>query len=250
MRSREFGRGEAGKDDPVTSDSRAIARYRVHKAFSSTAGVHDGHEDQDWIEYLRDLRGRMKDISESSRRTVLLMLLVAATFELLDRAAVTNVQAGPFQIKDLSLIQRVLPVIFAYLIYEETVLGVRYLYSMSIASEIARTFQPALKSSTLDGPLNPQGSPLFGPMLWHRSASRSYRLLALFTIVLRLGSLTAPLIIEAYAFYRLFRLFGAGDIIVWISVIFSFGFTLFAALVILTGLQDGLIRWKSLLGPH
>jgi hypothetical protein len=234
---------------PALPTSSDIVQDRVRIAFPQDADEAGRTENPTAIAYLSELRSRMKDLSESSRRTVVLLLLVAAVFQLLDQAAVVSVQAGPFQIRDLSLIQRVLPLIFAYLIYDATVFGVRYLYSLRVASEIARSCQPSIKSSSLDALLNPQGSPLFGPMLWHRSKSRQYRLLTGLTLVLRLGSLLVPLMIEVYAFYRLFEVFGRRDEVIWISALISFGFIVLAAMVILTGLRDGLIRPRALVGP-
>jgi hypothetical protein len=236
-------------EQPALPVSGEILKNRVRTAFPKDHEKADQKENSAAIAYLGELRVRMKDLSDSSRRTVILLLLVAAAFQLLDQAAVVSVQAGPFQIRDLSVIQKVLPVIFAYLIYDETVSGIRYLYSLRVASEISRAFQPSVKSSSLDGLLNPQGSPLFGPMLWHRSKSREYRLLAKLTQVLRLGSLLLPLVIEAYAFYRIFEAFGFRDVVVWISALVALGFIIFAALVILTALRDGLIEPKAILGP-
>jgi hypothetical protein len=230
------------------SASGETLKGRVRRAFVSEAESYE-HANQAAIEYLAELRSRMKDLSEGIRRTAVLLLLVAAVFQLLDQAAVVGLQAGPFRISDLSIIQRVLPAIFAYLIYEMAVLGVRYLYSINVAIEISKLFQPSIRSSKLDVLLNPQGSPLFGPMLWHRSQSREYRLVSKFMLVLRLGSVLLPPIIEIYAYYRLFEAFGLKDAIVWLSALVSLGLIMFAGLVVLTALRDGLIRPTNVLGP-
>jgi hypothetical protein len=202
------------------------------------------------LQYLNELRTQMQDISKSSRQNVLLLLLTAAAFELLNRAAVANAEIGPFQIKDLSLIQKVLPVIFAYFIYYAFVLGARYLYSMRVADEITRTFQPALSDAILDRLLYPQGSPLFGPLLWHKSNSSMYRLTTAFTRVLRIGSVVSPILIEIYAFSSLRDRFGLNDVVVAFSLIFSLGFLAFSALILLTSLRDGLVPLTKMLESH
>lgn len=200
--------------------------------------------------YLDDLRARMNDIRTTSRRTVALLLLVAASFELLNRAAVSNVQLGPLQIRDLGPIQKALPVVFAYLIYEQVALGVRYLYSWTVASGIAGLFQPSLRATGLDELLNPIGSALFGPMDWYQSNTLTRRMVGVFNIALRGGSLSVPLVIEGYALYQLFKVFGSRDVVVWFSTLFSLGFISFAALVVLTSLTDKLVRFRMLAVPR
>jgi hypothetical protein len=234
---------------PVGATSGDTVKDRVRGAFPETAEGDDQSARQVALEYLTELRSRMKDLSEGIRRAASLLLLVAAVFQLLDQAAVVGLQAGPFQIEDLSIIQQALPVVFAYLIYDATVLGMRYLYSINVAIEISVQFQPTIRSNRLDVLLNPQGSPLFGPMLWHHSASALYRLIGRFMLLLRLGSVLAPLGIEGYAYYRLFSAFGADDLVIWISLLISLFFIVFAALVVLTALRDQLIRPSNMFGP-
>jgi len=221
-----------------------VVKPRVRIAFP------EGHDGPAALQYLNELRTQMQEISKSSRQTALLLLLTAAAFELLNRAAVANAEIGPFQIKDLSLIQKVLPVIFAYFIYDAFVLGARYLYSMRVADEITRTFQPSLSDAVLDRLLYPQGSSLFGPMLWHKSNSSMYRLTTAFTMVLRVGSVVSPILIEIYAFSSLRNRFGLNDVVVAFSLIFSLGFIAFSVLILLTSLRDGLIPLTRLLEPR
>lgn len=151
MRDRESAR----------SVSDETLKDRVRRAFLGDAKSYE-HANQAAIDYLGELRSRMKDLSEGIRRTAVLLLLVAAVFQLLDQAVVVGLQVGPFRISDLSIIQRVLPAVFAYLIYDMAVLGVRYLYSINLAIEISELFQPSIRSNRLDVLLNPQGiSPIW-----------------------------------------------------------------------------------------
>jgi hypothetical protein len=235
------------QEKPQTSASEAFFRditSRVDTAFT-------GQNARDTATtYLSDLRSRMKDIRDAGRRTVALLLLTAATFELLNRAAISNVQLGPIQVKDLSLIQKALPVVFGYLIYEQTTQGVRYLYSLTIANGISHLFQQPLRATQLDELLNPIGSPLFGPMDWHESDTFMRRLVGVFTIALRTGSIVVALLIEVYSLYQLFKVYGGTDAYVWFSTIFALAFITFAALVVLTGISDKLIRVNIIIGPR
>jgi hypothetical protein len=142
--------------------------------------------------YLASLQAAMKDIADAQRRAAFLALLIAATMELFNRAAISNVQVGPFQISDLSLIRKFLPVLFAYLMYDIAVLGVRYLQSWAVWVEILKEFDKALSSSGLQRLLLPVGPSLYGP-LFFPERGRLEALAQLFTKLLRLGSLAFPL---------------------------------------------------------
>jgi hypothetical protein len=130
----------------------------VQRAFRGEGGADRGRN------YAATLLATVKDISDAEKRSALLALLVAATFELLDRAAIVNAQVGPFQIKDLSVIQKALPVVFAYLVYDLVVLGLRFMYSRAVYLGITRLFDPSLSSTKLDRLLLPHASSLFGPL--------------------------------------------------------------------------------------
>jgi hypothetical protein len=184
--------------------------------------------------YVASLQAAMKDIADAQRRSVFLALLIAATMELFNRAAVSNVQVGPFQISDLSLIRKFLPVLFAYLMYDIVVLGLRYLQSWAVWVEILRVFDGALSSSGLQRLLLPVGPSLYGP-LFFPERGKLEALAQLFTAVLRLGSLVFPLIIEVYAISILFISFGVNDLLVWLSAIVSAAFLLYGVILFIAG---------------
>lgn len=136
---------------------------------------------------------RMKDLSDSSRRSVYLLLLVSASIELLDQAAISDIQIGPFQVHDLSFIRKALPVIGGYLIYELSANGVRYLYSRRLANAIVEQYQPELSAvGQYPRLIYPLASSLFGPLPWHQSDHIRLSLITVFTAVLRIGSLAIP----------------------------------------------------------
>src|SRR6185503_5027496 len=51
-------------------------------------------------------------------RAALLIFFLSIVFELLTRAAISEVTLGPFKVNDFTLIQKVLPIAIAYLYYE------------------------------------------------------------------------------------------------------------------------------------
>jgi hypothetical protein len=178
-------------------------------------------------DYMVSLQASMKDISDAQRRSVFLLLLTAATFELLNRAAIINAQVGPFQIKDLSLIQKALPVLFAFLIYDSVMLGVRFLFMRAVYHEATRICAKGLHSTGLNRLLIPHSSSLFGPLLFP-TGDRLDRTLRISTRVLQWAAFITPFFIEVYSLFRLFREFGRRDVIVWLSALFSVVFLLYA----------------------
>jgi hypothetical protein len=194
---------------------------------------------------------RMKDLSDSSRRSVYALLLVSASVELLDQAAVSDVQIGPFQVHDLSFVRKALPVIGGFLIYELVTNGVRYLYSRRLANSIIEKFQPALSAvGHYPRLVYPLSSSLFGPLPWYQHDHARLSLITVFTAVLRVGSLAIPPLLEVRWYWRLFETYGFRDIFVWLSACFTLGFVVFAGLIIWTSIATKMIRGGILLGPR
>jgi hypothetical protein len=194
---------------------------------------------------------RMKDLTDSSRRSIYLLLLISASVELLDQAAVSNVQIGPFQVHDLSFIQKALPVVGGFLIYELATNGVRYLYTRRLANSLIEQFQPALSAiGHYPRLVYPLASSLFGPLAWYQQDHARFRLIKVSTAVLRVGSLAIPPLLELRWYWRLFETHGFRDVLVWLSVCFTLGFVAFASLVVWTSVKTGMIRGGILLGPR
>src|SRR5262249_13710442 len=86
--------------------------------------------------------------------------------------------------------------------------GIRYLQSRRIANAVVQHFQPKMYAMGHYPRLTyPLTSPLFGPFPWHESKTLAFRLIGLFTLILRTGSLTAPVLLEGWWFVRLFQTF-------------------------------------------
>lgn len=194
---------------------------------------------------------RMKDLTDSSRRSIYVLLLVSASVELLDQAAVSDVQIGPFQVHDLSFVQKALPVIGGFLIYELATNGVRYLYTRRLANSLIEQFQPALFAiGHYPRLVYPLSSSLFGPLAWYQQDHAKFRLIKVSTAGLRVGSLAIPPLLELSWYWRLFETYGFRDVLVWLSLSFTLGFVAFAGLIVWTSIKTGMVRGGLLLGPR
>lgn len=120
---------------------------------------------------------------------------------------------------------------FAYLLYDLVSLSIRFLYSRAVYIDTVRLAEEPLVSAGLDRLLLPHGSSLFGPMLFG-AGSKLDGAARILTSALRWGSFVSPFIIELYALYRLFRVFGDGDVLVWLSAFFSVAFMLYAVVIV------------------
>src|SRR5215217_4311837 len=88
----------------VPADSQTYLEH-VERVLSNPAN-------RDFVEeYAKELRQNWRDVCSSMGRTITLIVLSAGAFELLSRAAIAKASIGPFEIRDLSLIQTSLPVI-------------------------------------------------------------------------------------------------------------------------------------------
>jgi hypothetical protein len=124
-------------------------------------------------------------------------------------------------VKDLSLIQKVIPTVLAYLLLEQHVLTLYTEAMEKVYSEIIDHFHPKIGENNFMMYLAPSMT-----LLWTTGieGTREARLAAfqdsvggLFTLLL-MGAL---IVFEVYQFIVLFRTFGFEDVLVWISVVVS-----------------------------
>jgi hypothetical protein len=128
----------------------------VHEAFQDEAASSHAQE------YLKTVRENMKDLADGRRRSLILSLLVVAAFELIDTAAIADVQLGPLKVTRLAPVQEALPVLFSFLMYDIIVLSVRYTYCEQVCLQIVRMLHEPLSRTELDRLTLPFSSSLFG----------------------------------------------------------------------------------------
>jgi hypothetical protein len=187
---------------------------RVRSAFPDEASL--GYAG----EFAESLRGNMKDIAEAARRSVLFGLLTVATFELINRAAVTDVQIGPLKVRNLSLINKAIPLVFAYLVYDTAALELRYRYCERTYLEIMKLAHKRIRSVGLDCLTFPATPSLFGPFLLE-TQSRLGRLAGTLRQVFRAAAIVSTLGVEFYLLSQLFKTYGFRDILTWFVVAMS-----------------------------
>ena len=179
-------------------------------------------------DYVRELQTSIRDSHQRIRNTTFLILISASLAELLARSAISQFSIGPFQVKDLSLIQKVIPIVLAYLLLEQHVLTLHTEAMESVYSEIVDYFHPKISENNLKMYLAPSMT-----LLWTAGmeGTRDARLATFQDSVgglLTLLLMGALFIFEIYLFVVLFRTYGFTDALVWISVVLS---TIFILLI-------------------
>jgi hypothetical protein len=114
-------------------------------------------------EYLKDIRQNFRDANSSLGRSITLIVLSMAIFELLARAAIAKASIGPFEIGDLTLVQRALPVIVAYLLYQTCSLFVTVYDFIKVHQELVEILHPDIRAYSLDYFLQPVSHSAIGP---------------------------------------------------------------------------------------
>jgi hypothetical protein len=185
-------------------------------------------------DYLDIMRENFRDLSAAFGRSITHALLVVAAFELLTRAALNAASLGPFEISDLSLVQKALPVLGSYLYYDIGTLGMR---GSNISQVYLRTLQlqhPDFSKWDLLVLLSPHRSSLIPQRMFgasysglHARSSRSMYSLTSFFIPIWL----------IYAFSTLFHKYHISDLTVWIALAISSMFVILGVAVSLTALE-------------
>jgi hypothetical protein len=128
-------------------------RERVNRGFNESC--HD-----DIARYLEWLRSGITDCAHDVRRTVSIMLVLVAAFELVAGSPGTKLAVGSFQVTKNSIVLQAIPPLVAYLNFQSLVYTQR-LYSMRQA------FTLAFKRWSLMAEANDLDSLLFAPMPLH-----------------------------------------------------------------------------------
>jgi hypothetical protein len=172
----------------------------------------------------KSLRQNWRDICSSISRTIALIVLSAGAFELLSRAAVAKASLGPFEIRDLSLVQKILPVMIAYLFYDLSNLYYQDSQYSAIHELLLKTTHKDFQDADLDLYLEPRVASMYHPAGLRRAYDRPLYYFTTFIWLVGLFGITA---FQVYAFYQNFQVFGVDDVLTWFTLGIAILFTSF-----------------------
>jgi hypothetical protein len=207
-------------EDGITVMIRNISK-RIKTALD--AGINQ----EFFNEYLENILENSHRVDEKYYRSILMLILAMASFELFTRGLIAEANIGFFKITDISLLHKYTPIVIAYFIFTSNSLS--YLReSLGIAyREGLRILHAPMVDNALWLLLAPSSPILaFQLALTNKKNLLTKAAELIVIIILGLGLSFVPLFFEIYAFYRCFSLFGVYDFHIWISVIISTVFIL------------------------
>ena len=201
-------------------------RERIADAFSTEGQTNDSTVQEKLTNFLGAIRETQRDYSEGIRRSVLLLLLLMAVFELLSSTAVSEFTLGPIRMTTASSIQVYIPTLVAYLNLETFMLALRASNLTRAYEEAFRVWHPPAAANQLHSLLQPRGSLYFAPTLTDPTefSSPPEKLEFRVSFVLSVIVLFIPILFEVHAFVRLFDRFHISSILVWLNLLLSLTF--------------------------
>jgi hypothetical protein len=203
-----------------------LASEAVDRAFSDEP---DAYVEQ----YLSELRGAWLALTAMIARTAILLVVLMLLFYLLTLpGTVSHVGLGPFQIDDLDLVAKLLPVVTAYLFYELVLMGLSWEDSRRVFRILMERQHPGVHLENLDTLVQPrmrafigqtdQWYPILGKGLWLAGLHK-----AVFAYFVPLAvAFLLPLAFQVVAYIHLFN--RSTDLVTTVGAILS------AALLLLT----------------
>jgi hypothetical protein len=186
--------------------------------------------------YLDHLRENLRDLSSAFGRSLTLVLLIMAAFELLSRAAVGGVNIGPFEVSDLSLVQVALPVIGSYLFYDIQNIVIRGGEVNGVYRRLLERLHPNVAQSDLLILIAPHRSSLIPQRI---PGAKPSGLHARLSLLLYTSLMLAVPLWLIYAFIVLFYRFHLSSVMVWVASVVSFLFVVLGFAVLRTVYEKG-----------
>ena len=200
-------------------------------------------------EYSKSVYAIWKSISDSLSRTVLLIFLLMALFELLVyQRTPTVIAIGTFTLVNVPIIQIALPAVVAFLLYDGSRLTGRWLRLELVYTELVKIYAPKLRQNGLHLLLEPNLPSFWG--VGALSFDHTDNLSDIFMhqvnrIVSYTMILVVPVAFECQAYYRLIQKFGYHNIFLWINLIFTILFGVCTALYALFDRNDRAKRQRE-----
>ncbi len=183
--------------------------------------IKDGANIEEAKEYLSVVRDNMRLTEEAARRAVRLLLLFCFAFELLSRAAVTELSLAGIKIQELPLIHKLLP------------LGIAYMYYLVSCHYTRRRLLIGLHDNLMEKAMEPfyrNNLEYYGHfpsnfsthnLLIANSTGLYAKLLWLLSFPIIIALTIGPGIFLVYCSCRCFVEYGFTDVLVWLVTILS-----------------------------
>ncbi len=181
----------------------------------------DDEETRDYLtsEYVGYVQDIVLRYSDTFLRLLRLTVVLMVAFILMTFASTASISIGGLAIEDLSILQKLLPVVVAFMYSEMIATRTLANSAAQLRNAILLKRFPRIQEDVLLV-LNPQiGWNL--PSLGIVPAARTGIAYARLTTLALIAVWFSPYVFTVYAYVQLFALFGFGDPLVWISLVLS-----------------------------
>jgi hypothetical protein len=189
--------------------------------------------------YAEALRVNLRDLAASYQRTLLLGVVLMASFELLVRAAISKASIGPFEVSDLSLIRVALPALVAFVYFQLLAIESARVLLEDVHAAVLRAVYPEVAGSYLVGLTTPPAPAAQGALVFPLAG---------------IGALARRRLVRAFdsaSTIAVFVLFVAFEIYAHALQVARFGLSVLLVVAFLTSawfMHTGLHTFFSLLG--
>jgi hypothetical protein len=197
-------------------------RLRVMKRSAELpAAINDAFKDAPTHEFGQVFLERVYDNAREAEgdfsRNILIMVLLGGGYELLARASIEKVTIGPFEVSDVSLIRRILPVLIAYYFYDACAANLRRHEMYDLGGLLFKKLFPSISQYDLEYYFSPRQSSLFGIVTY----GKSWRDAVLYwaSTVPGVAVLFVPTIFLYYAYQLELETFGSKDKFTWLTMV-------------------------------
>ena len=188
-----------------------------------------------------DISGSLKSLLGMSRRSAVSLLLTAFAMELFRRANISGITFAGIEIRDLTVIQEVTPLLGAYLFFDLWLNAVRYLRDRRIILYINEIYRPEFVTKRLLAATLPPAASFFGPPVHLVAAPGRLRTtLGVAGALLRVSAALAPLGLILWWYVDLFRRLGP-DPLLLISSAAATAFVSYAGLLAAMALRNDIV---------
>lgn len=185
---------------------------------------------------------RFADVASSVRRSIVELIAIAFGMELFRQAVLQDITIGPFKVQDLSIFQKILPVLAAYLVYDLWVTALEAIRLSSFLACINDIYRPQLNRSNFASIVYPAPPPLAqGIPHWLRARGMLGSTSIVFVTVFGVARTTLPWLLIATWYVQLFQRFGFRDATTWVSLFLATCFLTYTAILLALARRRGIL---------
>jgi hypothetical protein len=168
-------------------------------------------------------------------RYVISLLVIMTSFELINRAVVTELSVGPIKVVDVRVIETFLPVLAPYFMLRVWTELLRWREIERVYIEVMNYYYPALYETDLASLLHP-ASPLQSNFLTHRefASMRGLNFVTRFQGALGVVLMSLAPLFNFYAYWRLFTVHGLSTMTLISSMLSAILLGAYATLILLS----------------